>query len=134
MTLTIEPEDSEGTILGKAVSALQTGITVGRQGIYGTLHYVTGYTEFSGDEAEQSGYYLALKAETEDENDVITVELINGTVGHPVTLDSDRNVVLRISNKDIQKVQFVMTHTNEDTTTTTETVTYKLDDLKLVNS
>ena len=66
--------------------------------ISGTLNYVTGYTEFSEDVEEQSGNYLALKCTTQDASDTITVELIGGSTGHPVTLDEDRNIVIRITN------------------------------------
>ena len=77
--------------------------------ISGKLKYVSGYTGFSGDPAEQEGNYIALHAETDFEEDSITLELINGTVGHPVTLDSDGLMVVRISNKDTQKIKIVAT-------------------------
>lgn len=99
--------------------------------INGTLKYVTGYTDFSGDTAEQSGNYLALRVDTEDEDDVITVELVGGNVGHPVTLDSDRNIVIRISNIATQTVKIAVTHTNEDTSTVTSTTTLSLTGLTL---
>ena len=74
------------------------------------------YTGFSGDPELQSGHYLVLKAETPSEDDVITVELIGGTVGHPVTLDEDRNIVLRITNPTTQSIEVVATD-GENTTT-----------------
>lgn len=85
--------------------------------ISGTLNYVTDYTGFSGDVALQSGNYLVLKCTTEDPSDTITVELIGGIVGHPVTLDEDRNIVLRITDKDLQSVE--VKATNGETSTTT---------------
>lgn len=104
--------------MGKYVSALQSGVTVDDHEITGTLKYVTGYTGFSGAEAEQSGNYLVLKIDTEDENDVITVELLGGTLGHPVTLDSDRNIVLRITDPRKQKIRIVTTHDGNSVTET----------------
>lgn len=88
---------------------LQSDIKVDGSVITGNLKYVTGYTGFSGDPAEQEGNYIALHAETDFEADEITLELINGTVGHPVTLDSDGLMVVRITNKDTQKIRIVAT-------------------------
>lgn len=59
-------------------------------------------------------------------DDVITVELIGGTVGHPVTLDADRNIVLRITNVNTQSIEVVATNGEE-----TETKRYKLTGLTL---
>lgn len=98
--------------------------------ISGTLAYKTGYTGFSGKTEEQSGNYLVLKMDTDDADDVITVELTHGTLGHPVTLDSDRNIVLRITNPRLQKVIVKATHT-EDGETTTVTKTFSLHGLTL---
>ena len=95
-------------LLGKTADDLQTGVEVENGAITGTLKYVTGYTGFSGDVEEQSGNYLALKV-TAVEGATITVELINGTVGHPVTLDEDGMIVIRITNKSTQSVQVVAT-------------------------
>ena len=95
-------------LLGKTADDLQTGVEVGNGAITGTLKYVTGYTGFSGDVEEQSGNYLALKV-TAVEGATITVELINGTVGHPVTLDEDGMIVIRITDKSTQSVQVVAT-------------------------
>ena len=135
MTFTIAPEDSEGTILGKAVSDLQSGITFTDDGVYGTLKYVTGYTGFSGDPAEQEGHYLAFKVETDDEDDVITMELLGGKTGHPVTLDSDRNAVIHVGDVRKQKLRIIVTHTetddNDETVTSTETKIYRMADLTL---
>ena len=84
--------------------------------ISGTLHYVTGYTGFSGKPDEQEGNYLALKFETEDDEDEITVELLNGKLGHPVTLDSDRNIVLQIGDVRKQRIRVVTTHDGNSVT------------------
>ncbi|MBO6267701.1 MAG: hypothetical protein J6N19_00985 [Clostridium sp.] len=67
-----------------------------------------------------------MKATTENASDTITVELVGGTVGHPVTLDSDRNIVLRIANTSAQSVRVVATNG-----TSTVTKTYSLTGLTL---
>lgn len=97
-------------MLGKSVGDLQSNVTITNDVISGTLNYVTGYTGFSGDTEEQSGNYLALKCTTEDSGDKITVELIGGSTGHPVTLGADRNIVLRIANTTTQSVKVVATN------------------------
>ena len=85
-------------LLGKVVGDLQSNIEIGKDAITGTLNYVTGYTGFSGDPAEQSGNYLALHI-TNNFDEPIVVELINGFHG-PVTLDADGIIILRIANKE----------------------------------
>ena len=107
ITLSVDSDISAGTdLLGKSVSDLQTGITIGDNAITGTLKYVADYTGFSGDVSEQSGNYLALHCEAAG-SDRITVELINGTVGHPVQLDDDGLIVVRITDKTTQKIKVV---------------------------
>lgn len=93
------------SLLGKELTDLQSGISVGQDAISGTLKYVTGYTGFSGDPAEQSGHYLALHIDTDVAADTITVEIIGGDHG-PVQLDSDRTNIFRIKNKQ-QKIKIV---------------------------
>ena len=86
------PEDTD--LLGKVVSDLQEDVTVGKNAISGTLHYVTGYTGFSGNASEQEGNYLALHFEAEDATS-ISVKVI-GSDHDPATLDEDGLLVLRI--------------------------------------
>ena len=122
-SFTVSPEtDEAGSLLGKMASDLQTGITISGDVISGTLKYVTDYTGFSNNVSQQSGNYLALKVGGVEDTDDVTVELIGGTVGHPITLDADRNIVLLIANTD-QQVKVVV---NDE-----ETMTYKLTGLTL---
>ena len=58
---TVAAEAAGTEIFGKAVSELQSGVTVGETAITGTLEYVNDYTDFSSKVEEQSGNYLALK-------------------------------------------------------------------------
>lgn len=98
---------------------------VGKSEITGTLKYVTGYTGFSGKTEEQSGNYIALHA-THPTADSIAVMLHGGTVGHPVTLDSDGLAVVRISDKETQTLEFIATKSG-----VTSSVTYSLRNLTL---
>lgn len=58
------------------------------------MHYVEGYTGFSGDPEEQEGNYLALHLEDDDATSV-SVKVV-GSEHDPVTLDPDGLLVLRI--------------------------------------
>lgn len=93
------------SLLGKELTDLQSGVSIGQDAIAGTLKYVTGYTGFSGDPAEQEGHYIALHIDTDVEADSIVSELIGGDHG-PVELDSDRTIIIRIKNKQ-QKIKIV---------------------------
>ena len=94
----MDDEIPEGvSLLGKDLDDLQSGVGVGKSDISGVLKYVTGYTGFSSDPAEQSGNYLALHIDSVD-GATITAELIGGDHG-AVTLDSDRTLIMRIKNK-----------------------------------
>lgn len=91
------------SLLGKELDDLQSGVGVGGSDITGTLKYVTNYTGFSGDPAEQQGNYIALHIDTDVEGATIVSELIGGDHG-PVTLDSDRTLITRIKSKS-QKIK-----------------------------
>lgn len=93
---------------------MQTDIQVTDSEITGTLHYVTGYTNFSSVADEQSGNYLALKIDA-DPDTTTTVEIVGGTKG-PVTLDEDMNIVLLIKNKDTQSIKVTTTDGEASTT------------------
>lgn len=95
-------------LFGKSAEDLQSGITITPTGVYGTLNYVTDYTGFSGDVSEQEGNYLAIHFDTDEPVDSITVELLGGSLGHPVKLDSDGLIVIRITDKDTQKIRVVI--------------------------
>lgn len=110
--LKVEPEDPTDTILGKLVSSLQNNVNVSDTGITGTLKYVTGYTGYSSDPAEQNGNFLALKFSAPT-GATTTIELLGGTSGVK-TLDSDMNAVVRITNKRSQKIKVVSTTSGGD--------------------
>jgi hypothetical protein len=99
--------DSSVDLLGKSVTELQSEVSVSGDTISGTLLYVDDYTGFSGDPAEQAGNYLVVKC-TADEGDTIVLDLIGGTHG-PVTLDEDGICIIRVTNKDTQKLKYTAT-------------------------
>lgn len=78
-TIDVDIEDSVD-LLGKKASDLQKDVIIEDGKFYGTLHYVTGYTGFSGNPAQQKGWYVVFHIE----NDNATSIKVNG-----VTLDSD---------------------------------------------
>lgn len=96
------------TVLGKTVSALQTGITVADGKIAGVLKNVTGYTGYSQDTSLQSGYYIALDITAPEDASATTIELIGGTSG-PVQLDEDMDAVIRITDTAAQAIRIVTT-------------------------
>ena len=73
---------------------MQEGVTVADGVIGGTLHYVTGYTGFSGLPEEQEGNYLAVHAAAEDATS-IAVRPLGGTQD-PAELDSDGLYILKV--------------------------------------
>ena len=116
MSLSVEPEDGEAVLFGKAVNELQSDMVVADDDeVTGTLKYVNGYVDFSSNTSEQSGNYLALKIEAEPAEAETVVELVGGTKG-PVALDDDMNIVLFIKNKDTQSIKVTTTHNEESIT------------------
>ena len=110
LDVVISPVADGVDLLGKDAEDLQENVAIANGAVTGTLKYVTGYTGFSGDVAEQSGNYLAIKVEAVA--DSITVELVGGTLGHPVTLDSDGMIVLKIADTSTQSITVVATKGN----------------------
>lgn len=110
LSIEVSPVADGTDLLGKDAEDLQTNVAIENNAVTGTLKYVTGYTGFSGDASMQSGNYLAIKVEAIA--DTITVELINGVVGHPVTLDEDGMIVLKITDTSTQSIEIVATKGN----------------------
>lgn len=111
LDIAVSAVDEGIDLLGKDASDLQEDISIDNGAVTGTLKYVTDYTGFSSKVEEQSGNYLAIKVEAVA-GAVITVELINGTVGHPVALDEDGMIVLRIADVSTQSISIVATKDN----------------------
>ena len=80
-------------------------MTVWSESIGGRLNYVDDYSSAYGP-GEDSGHYLVLHAEVPDEeNAVITAEVVGGDHG-PTTLDASGINIFRIKNN-TQKIKFV---------------------------
>lgn len=131
-TVLVEPVAGTETKYGKKVSDLQDDVVINtNRKIDGTLHYVTGYTEFNSFEpTEQEGNYLALDFSDnwlgDTDPTTFTVELKGGKK-EPVTLtDGDAFCVFRVTNPNTQSIKVVST----DSTGTT-TVEYSLKGLTL---
>lgn len=112
------PEETD--LLGKSVSDLQSGVTIGKRAIRGELAYVDDYTGFSGDVTEQKGNYLALKFECEGA-DSIVCELVGGKHG-PVTLDEDGILITRVSSN-TQSIRVTANATGYESVTRTYSLT-----------
>lgn len=109
---------------------MQTNVEVGEDNsISGTLKYVTGYTGFSSDAELQEGNYIALKVNAAPEL-TITVALKNGLSG-AVTLDADRNVVIRVADISTQN-EITVTASAEDYET--KVITFDISGLTLEES
>ncbi|MBO7451822.1 MAG: hypothetical protein J6U54_15870 [Clostridiales bacterium] len=95
--LTVGPvTDESDDLLGKNCSDLQENIRVSADGTFtGTLHYVTGYTGFSGDPTEQEGNYLAIKV-TGDADRVRVKSTKRGA--NWITLDASREHIWILKN------------------------------------
>lgn len=102
--------DDSVDLLGKVASDLQANVSFDEEGIKGTLHYVEGYTGFSGTASEQEGNYIALKA-TSKQGATIQAELVGGLHG-AVTLDADGIIIFRL-NPNAKAVRFVATKGDE---------------------
>lgn len=95
--------DVHPTVFEKNVSDLQADVAVVGNQVTGTLHYVTDFTGFSGDPELQEGNYLALSFDTDPTADKICVEFVNAMTNiGPQELDSDKDICVRITNKDKQ--------------------------------
>ena len=104
-------------LFDKVASDLQTGVSVGDNGIGGTLNFIDDYSSagYTGD--EKSGHFLVLHAEALD-GATITCEIIGGVHG-PVTVDpSDGLVICRIKNTQ-QQIKLTATKAGAQTITKT---------------
>ena len=113
--MTVDADLGDTDLLGKVASDLQSDISIGSDAITGTLKYVTDYTGFSSVTEEQSGNYIALHFES-DEDAVITVEVVGGHSG-PSTLDDDGIIICRIESTS-QSIKAIATLNGLTTTKT----------------
>lgn len=79
-------------LFGKKITDLQSDVYVAGDMVHGIAKHVTGYTGFSGNVNEQSGYYVALRAYVPNIEDVT----ITFKGAQEVVLDSDGIIVVKI--------------------------------------
>lgn len=98
---------------GTPVSDMQTGVTVSGTSITGTLKYLdTGVpAEYWG-----AGNFLNLKFTKDSDATSIKVGLTNSRGSGMVELDEDMNAMLKISDKDNQKLKVIQSRPGEEKT------------------
>ena len=89
-------------MFGKDCDDLQSDINVADGKITGTLKYIADYSSAFGPGLD-SGNYIALHAESDEDDVTITAEVDNVNLVDP----ADGNIILRIADKDSQKIKFV---------------------------
>lgn len=107
---------------------MQSDIVIVGTEIEGTLANITDANKWDAgtwSQDESTGHYMFLKATGIPEGAVATVEVVNGVHG-PTTLDSDKNIVLRITNTETQQIKLTVTANGQ-----TATKTYTLTDVVL---
>lgn len=128
ITLTFSPLSGSETVLGKTVGDLQSDIFANDQAFQGTLNYVKNWTGYSQDPAENSGNFIAFKAEATS-GATITCKMVGGPQdGREQTLDDDGIVVSRIVTP---KQKVVITATLDGGDTISKTMAFG--GLKLLN-
>lgn len=121
--LSVDTSIPEGVdLLGKELDDIQSGVAVSASGITGTLKYISGWTAFSGDPAEQSGNYLALHVDSPTTGATLKAQVLGGDHGE-VTLDSDKTVIFRIKNTD-QKIKITASADGKEDTVKVYSLTY----------
>jgi len=113
LTITVSAIPSGVDLFGKDATDLQENIAISDDKITGTLKYVTDYTGFSSNPAEQQGNYLAIHAEANDEAATVKVGITKMT-----TLDEDGNIVLIVKGTSTP-VTITAEAEGKDTVTTT---------------
>ena len=107
---------------------MQSDVVIVGTEIEGTLANITDGSVWDAgtwSQDESTGHYMFLKATGIPDGATATVEIINGVHG-PTTLDSDKNIVLRITNTETQQIKLTVTYNGQ-----TATKTYTLADVVL---
>lgn len=103
MAVTVASPAGTDTWLGKTISSVQTSVKLEGGYATGTLAYVTGWTQFSGDPDEQEGNYLCVKI-TPPEGSTVSARF-NGALSTPNwQTDPDGEFIFRITDKAAQSI------------------------------
>ena len=122
-SLSVSPEDAEGTALGVTVSELQEGISITGTKISGTLNYKKGFEAF--DKTDNSGNFLVLKVEYPEDAEVkFTLE--GGSTRDKKFPKGDHQLVVKVKDASSQKLKIDITKGGK-----TGSVTYDLSGLTL---
>lgn len=97
-------------LFGKVIGDLQANVSVGSEGIGGTLKFINDYSAagYTGD--EKSGNFLVVHASVPEVEGVTIVAEIIGGVHGPVTLDADGILISRIRST-TQMIKFTASKT-----------------------
>lgn len=123
ITLTVDPEDPDQTVLNETVSDLQSNVVVNDTFIEGTLKYVTGFTDYSDVTEKQSGNYLVLRV-VATEDATVTIE----SNDEEFEADENGDVVIRVVSRN-QKIRITAEKDG-----VTDSKTYSLRMLKLLKA
>lgn len=106
MTVNVDTNiGADEDLSGKIVSDLQEGISIGPDGVSGTLKYVADYSS-AFESGENSGNYLAIRCSTPGVEDA-TIEVTSSDES-PVVFDAETGIaVCRIADKSTQTIEVV---------------------------
>lgn len=98
LTLGLDPVDGAETVLGKVVNTVQNKVYINDHSVQGELAYISNWTDYSANPAENSGNFIVLHVDVTN-GAVTTLQTIGGTNdARVVTFDPDGIVVLRVTN------------------------------------
>lgn len=106
MTVNVDANiGADEDLSGKTVSDLQEGISIGPDGVSGTLKYVADYSS-AFESGENSGNYLAIRCSTPGVEDA-TIGVTSSDES-PVVFDAETGIaVCRIADKSTQTIKVV---------------------------
>lgn len=95
-TVQVSSVSGSENLYGKNVSELQDNIKIKNNVISGISNYVKGYKDFSSNEEEQEGNYIALKFDEATKGSTVKVKVTKES-----TLTDDGIIVLRLKSTSI---------------------------------
>lgn len=110
MSLTVSAPAAETDYWGTLASSIQTGISISNGAITGTLHKLTSGALVT---TWGAGYFIALKFAKDSDATSIKVGMSPSAGSGMMELDSDYEAVLKVTDKDRQRVKVVQSRTGE---------------------
>lgn len=106
-SVALEPESDDAELYDVTASSLQENLEVNGTRITGTLKNITDGTIWDEtapwDDDEKTGHFIFLKAVEVPDDAVATVQLY-GDSSDPVTLDENRNIIVRVTDTLASKI------------------------------